>query len=374
MSPSRFQAFPLLALLLAAATGVAAKGAPDPKATALIQQLELEASPIASRDLPGWKAPRRIVVAAGDDAQLEALRAMLPGVEILAAAEGEALDAQLATAQVAVGLCNEQTLAAGKQLHWIQALQVGVERCVAVPGFAQRGIVLTNMQRTSGPPIAEHAIAMLLALTRGLPHYARQQQTGTWTREEAPGLPMREVGGRTLLVVGLGGIGTEVARRAHGLGMRVIATRNSSREGPDYVARVGLSDELLALAAEADVVVNAVPLTPATRNLFDRRFFDTLKPDAYFINVARGGSVVTADLVAALKSGRLAGAGLDVTEPEPLPADHELWKLPNVVVTPHIAAASDTQDPRYWILVQENLRRYAAGEPLLNVVDVARGY
>jgi phosphoglycerate dehydrogenase-like enzyme len=360
--------------LLLAPLSVGAKGAPEPEALALIQELQLEAAPTAARDLPGWQVPKRIVVATRDEARLASLRTMLPGIEILAAAEGVELDRQLATAEVAVGLCNEQTLAAGQRLHWIQALHVGVERCLAVPGFAQRGIVLTNMQRTSGPPIAEHAIALLLALTRGLPHYGRHQQHANWTQEDATALPMREVRGRTLLVVGLGGIGTEVARRAHGLGMRVIATRNSSREGPAFVAKVGLSDELLALAAEADVVVNAVPLTAATTRLFDARFFAALKPGAYFINVARGGSVVTADLVAALKSGRLAGAGLDVTEPEPLPAGHELWRLPNVIITPHVAAASDTQEPRYWILLRENLRRYVAGEPLLNVVDVARGY
>lgn len=363
----------LVGLLLASST-IWAKGSPDPKATALIRELELKASPTASRDLPGWKVPTRIVVATDDPTQIKALQATLPDIEVLAAAQGDELKAQLADAEVAVGLCDADTLASGRKLHWIQAMWVGVERCLAVPGFAESGIVLTNMQRTSSPPIAEHAIALMLALTRGLPNSVRNQQTGNWNPDAPPSLPMREVGGRTLLVVGLGGIGTEVARRAHGLGMRVIATRNSSREGPDYVVKVGLSDELLALAAEADVVVNAVPLTPATTNIFDKKFFDTLKPGAYFINVARGGSVVTADLVAALKSGKLAGAGLDVTEPEPLPADHELWKLPNVIITPHVAAQSDAQGERNWIVAQENLRRYAAGEPLLNVVDVARGY
>jgi phosphoglycerate dehydrogenase-like enzyme len=186
--------------------------------------------------------------------------------------------------------------------------------------------------------------------------------------------PMREVGGRTLLVVGLGGIGTEVARRAHGLGMRAIATRNSSREGPAFVEKVGLPADLHAYAAEADVVVNAVPLTPATTGIFDRRFFAAMKPGGYFINVARGRSVVTDDLVAALREGRLAGAGLDVTEPEPLPAGHALWSMRNVVITPHVAAQSDREGERSMALVRENLRRYVAGERLYNVVDLARGY
>jgi phosphoglycerate dehydrogenase-like enzyme len=185
---------------------------------------------------------------------------------------------------------------------------------------------------------------------------------------------MRELTGRTVLVVGLGGIGTEVARRAHGIGMRVIATRNSSREGPDFVAKVGLSDELLALAAEADVVVNATPLTPATTGIFNHAFFSAMKPGGYFINIARGRSVITDDLVSALRSKQLAGAGLDVTEPEPLPKDSPLWQMNNVIITPHVASTSGVQRDRYVILVTENLRRYVAGEPLLNVVDIERGY
>lgn len=343
----------------------------DPRATALIAQLGLEVSPTASRDLPGWRKPSRIVIARANPAQLAALQAAAPGVELLAAAQGDALASQLADAQATIGLCDAATLAAAKSLHWIQALSVGVERCVTVPGLAERGIVLTNMQRTSGVPIAEHAIAMTMALARGLPRFIRQQQAGEWREDSSD---MREIGGRTMLVVGLGGIGTEVARRAHGLGMRVTAIRNSSREGPEFVAKVGLSSELLAFAADADVVVNATPLTPETTGIFDQRFFAAMKKGGYFISVGRGQSTITDDLVAALRSGQLGGAGLDVTDPEPLPAGHALWALPNVIISPHVSASSDVQGERYWILVTENLRRYVAGEPLLNVVDIKRGY
>ncbi len=354
--------------------GSATASEPDPRASALIAELGLSASAQAARDQAGWQVPKRIVVAHANARHLAELQALAPGVELLAAAEGAALAEQLRDAQVVIGLCDAATLAAAKSLHWIQVLWVGVERCVAVPGLAERGIVLSNMQRTSAAPIAEHAIALMMALSRGLPQFARAQQRGRWHDQQADTANLREVGGRTLLVVGLGGIGTEVARRAHGLGMRVIATRNSSREGPAFVARVGLSDDLLAFAAEADVVINATPLTTETTGLFDRRFFAALKPGAYFINVGRGRSVVGADLLAALQSGRLAGAGLDVTDPEPLPADHPLWQQANLIITPHVAASSDVQGERYWIVVAENLRRYLAGEPLLNVVDIGRGY
>lgn len=364
-----------LALALAwFCAGPASASEPDPRASALIAELGLSASTQAARDLAGWQVPKRIVVAHADARRLAGLQASAPGVELLAAAEGQKLNEQLREAQAVIGLCDAATLAAAESLHWIQVLWVGVERCVALPGLAERGIVLTNMQRTSAAPIAEHAIAMMMALARGLPRFAEAQQQGNWRGEETNRVPLRELGGRTLLVVGLGGIGTEVARRAHGLGMRVIATRNSSRTGPSFVARVGLSEELLAFAAEADVVVNATPLTADTTGLFDQRFFAALKPGAYFINVGRGRSVVSADLLAALQNGRLAGAGLDVTDPEPLPSDHPLWQQANVIITPHVAASSDLQGERYWIVVAENLRRYVAGEPLLNVVDIRRGY
>ncbi len=375
INPHRMRAGALIAIgvLLLSAQAFALSAA-DPKATALIEELGLQQSAVASRDLPGWNAPGRIVVAYASPEQVRQLQALVPQAEVLAAAQGEALAEQLASAQVVIGPCNPATLEAAKSLHWMQALSVGVERCVGVPGLAERNIVLTNMQRTSGPPIAEHSIAMMLALARGLPQYARHQNEARWKEEAADQDDMREIGGRTLLVVGLGGIGTEVARRAHALGMRVIATRNSSREGPRFVAKVGLSNELLALAAEADVVVNATPLTPETTGIFNAAFFAAMKKGGYFINVGRGKSVVTDDLVAALKSGQVGGAGLDVTEPEPLPDGHPLWSLRNVIITPHVAASSDVQNERYWILVAENLRRYAAGEPLLNVVDIKRGY
>jgi phosphoglycerate dehydrogenase-like enzyme len=181
------------------------------------------------------------------------------------------------------------------------------------------------------------------------------------------------ISGKTMLVVGLGGIGSEVARRAAAMGMRVIGTRNSSREGPEYVDYVGLSHELFKLAGQADVIVNALPLTPATTGLFDKGFFAATKRGAYFVNVGRGQTVVTDDLLEALESGQITGAGLDVTEPEPLPENHPLWQFSNVIITPHVAGRGSTFE-RQMVLLKENLRRYAAGDALLNVVDPERGY
>jgi phosphoglycerate dehydrogenase-like enzyme len=256
----------------------------------------------------------------------------------------------------------------------VQLPYAGAERCVAVPAIRERNILVTNAQRIYGPEIAEHVLAMVLSFTRGLYRYIPAQSEGAWNRGLVAEDRLWELEGKTLLIVGLGGIGTEVARLGAGMGMTVLATRNSSREGPEFVNYVGLADELPDLTPRADIVVNAAPLTPATTDLFDADFFAAMKPTAYFINVGRGGSVVTDDLVGALEGGQLAGAGLDVTDPEPLPQGHPLWNMPNVIITPHVAAGSDLRSERLWVVLRENLRRYVAGEPMLSVVDTARGY
>jgi phosphoglycerate dehydrogenase-like enzyme len=156
--------------------------------------------------------------------------------------------------------------------------------------------------------------------------------------------------------------------------MRVTATRATPQPSPPFVKYVGRPEELPTLIADADVVVNTAPLTPATRGLFDAKMFARMKPTAYFINVARGAEVVTGDLVAALDSRRIAGAGLDVTDPEPLPKDHPLWRAPNLVLTPHVAAESDLGIELQLRVLKENLRRYVAGERMLSVVDLQREY
>jgi phosphoglycerate dehydrogenase-like enzyme len=275
---------------------------------------------------------------------------------------------------VLLGYCTHDTLKHGENLRYILNYSAGVDRCMSSPLIRERDLLVTNMQRIYGPSIAEHAIGMMYMLTRKLHVFHDRQREQLWDRKAVGRSEMWEVQGRTLLVVGLGGIGTEIARRAAALGMRVIATRNTSREGPDFVDYVGLSPELDELARRADVVVNATPLTPATTGLFDRAFFANMKRGAHFINVGRGRSVVTADLIEALNSGHLGGAALDVQDPEPLPPGHPLWSARNVIITPHISAGSDAQMERYWLLVRENLRRYTSGERMLNVVDLRRGY
>ena len=349
------------------------QGCEDCDASDLISRFELREAPNPVRERPGWSPPRRIVVR-GDSALVDWLRPAAPGVDLVAAPDRGAAVRSVPGADAVIGFCSARIVAAGTDLKWIQLPSAGAENCVGIPEVRERGILITNAQRIYGPEISEHVMAMLFSFSRGLYRYIPEQREGRWNRGAVPREQLWELDGRTMLVVGLGGIGTEVAQRAHALGMRVVATRRSRRTGPEFVDYVGLADELYDLAGQADVVVNAAPLTPETTGLFDARFFAEMKPTAYFINVARGKSVVTADLVEALESGGIAGAGLDVTDPEPLPAEHRLWRLPNVIITPHVAGQSDRARGRLWLLARENLRRYVAGERMLSVVDVERGY
>ncbi len=350
---------------------------------ALIERLHLEEAQQPVRETPGWQRPEKIVVmipASRADMREELLKSLekvSDGIEIVTVS-GRGSDAEEVTileeAQVILGRCSPQLIRTAKKLHWLQHFGSGVDRCLLSPAAQEADFILTNAQHTAGPPIAEHVIAMLMMLTRNLHYFHHMQQQQTWQRPPDTPAPMIEIGGKTMLVVGLGGIGAEVARRAAALDMKVIATRRSSREGPDFVDYVGLSDELPALAAQADVIVNALPLTRETTGIFGEEFFATIKPGAYFISIGRGKSTDTAELIAALKDGRLAGAGLDVTDPEPLTGGHELWTLPNVIITPHIAYMTDRGFERNRLVITENLRRYINGERMLNVVDIQRGY
>lgn len=382
-SPRLRKARCLLAFVVLLAGQQLAVAEPDAETKSLVERLGLEEAPEPVSGSPLWKRPEKIfiTITASDPEQQEKLLAsaqeVAGDIELvpLMLRFGQRPDPQLiANAEVLLGYCTPEIVEAAPKLRWLQHYGTGVDHCVMSPSVKQRDFILTNMKRTAGPPIAEHVIAMMMALARNLPAFHAAQREGRWERAGFANAPMIEVGGKTMLVVGLGGIGTEIARRAAGLGMRVIATRRSSREGYDFVEYVGLSDELHDLAGQADVVVNALPLTDETTGIFNQAFFAVVKPGAYFISIGRGKSTITDDLIAALEDGRLAGAGLDVTDPEPLPADHPLWKQPNVIITPHLAWVTDRGFERGWLVIRENLRRYINGERLLNVVDIERGY
>ena len=344
----------------------------DESVDKLIEDAGLREGATATRDFEGWRPAEKIVVRAFADLATS-LQAEFADVRFVAVTSPADAVLEVIGADALIGFCDGEIIDAADRLVWVQIFSAGAERCVAVDAVAKGEVLLTNMQKMSSPIIGEHAIAMMLSLTRGLTQQAKSMSSGDWNRSVGDELGMMSVDGKTLLVVGLGGIGNAAAKRAAALGMRVVATRNSSRSGPDYVDYVGLSDELFELAAQADVIINALPLTPQTEGLFDSTFFDTAKSGVIFVNVARGRSVVTDDLVDALKDGRVAAAGLDVTDPEPLPSEHPLWQMPNVIITPHIAWYGSNFE-RERAIATENIRRYIQGDALLNVVDPTRGY
>ncbi len=374
-------------LALAAAGAVAA--APQPTASpdsvetpaAVIARLRLQESPTPVRDRRDWRPPRKIVLLAFDRhtaAERDRLASAVPGAAFVVATDRASAIEEAANADVLIGfnpeICDPAIIDHARELRWILSLAAGVEHCVAIPSVRARHLLVTNMRGVDSAAIAEHAIALALALAHGLDVFAEDTARHRWAPADAARVHLEVLYGKTLLVVGLGGIGTEVARRAHELGMRVIATRERGHEGPDFVSYVGEPEELETLARQADVIVNTAPLTPRTQGMFDARFFAVVKPTALFINVARGASVVTSALTRALEEHRLGGAGLDVVEPEPLPPDDPLWRAPRVLVSPHISGRSDLPGVERWIVAREDLRRYAAGDKMLSVVSLERGY
>lgn len=334
----------------------------------------LDGARVAYAMPPGERVELTFITSDLGAERLAELREAAPNVRfVVVGSRAEAMDHAARAHGADARFVTAEFIEAAPNLVWVLSPSAGVDRYVTIgPLVETERIVLTNMRAVHGPTIADHSMAMLLALTRHIPRHLENQREGRWGGSDARrGVALQ---GRTMFVVGLGGIGSEIAVRARGFGMRIIASRRSDRPKPDYVDEVGTPDRLLEMLPEADVVAIALPLTDETAGLFDRRAFGAMKPGSYLINIARGGIVDTEALMEALDDGRLAGAGLDVTDPEPLPADHPLWGYDNVIITPHVAGVAELTSDRWWALYRENVRRFGAGEPLLNTVDKRAGY
>jgi phosphoglycerate dehydrogenase-like enzyme len=316
--------------------------------------------------------PLKVIIPPTSPKEIAELKAAAPAIELVECRNEQEAIAQASEADAVYGLITPQVIRAGKSLRWVQQPSAGVEHLLEIPELIDRDIILTNMQRVYGPEIADQAIAYLLAFTRSLAHFIRAQPSQDW-RSRGPDVVLDELLGKTLLVIGLGGIGSEIARRAAAFGMRVLATDPKVLERPPFVEGLHKPDAFAALLPRADVVASAVPLTKATRKMISAKEFAVMKPGVILINVSRGRVVDTDALVAALDSKQVAAAGLDVTDPEPLPKGHPLWSR-NVIITPHSAGQSPGGDRRRQQVLCENLRRFAAGEMLLNIVDKAVGY
>ena len=299
------------------------------------------------------------------------------GTDTLVCAPQEALPDQPVTqedvdwAQVILGNVPATMLHGSPALEWLQTNSAGVEAYIQ-PGVLAGDTLLTNATGAYGLAIAEHMLGMLLELFKKLELYRDAQKSGAWQSQGA----VKAVYGSTVLVLGMGDIGGEFAARCKALGAKVIGVRRSPRPCPEYADEVHLLEDLDSLLPQADVVAITLPGTDATRGLMSRERLAKMKEGAVLLNVGRGFIVDTEALCDALERGHLSGAGVDVTDPEPLPPTHRLWNIPTAVVTPHISGFYHLRETHERIvgIFLENLRHFQAGEPLRNLVDFATGY
>ena len=282
----------------------------------------------------------------------------------------DAVAAALAEADAAFGTLTPPLLAAAPRLRWLQAPAANPPEGYFSPELVEHPVAVTNFAGIYDDHIGTHVMACLLALARRLDVYAAQQARHEW-RPSGGDDDVLHLPGATALVVGVGGIGSEVARLCAAFGMQVLGVDARRTQPPPGVAELHGPDALDALLARADVVVNAVPHTPATVGLFDAARFARLRRGALYVTIGRGATTSLDALVAALADGRLGGAALDVFETEPLPPEHPLWDAPRTIITPHVAGYGPHLDERRYALLADNARRLTAGEPLRNLVDKA---
>jgi D-3-phosphoglycerate dehydrogenase len=302
---------------------------------------------------------------------LKAIAAAAPGAEIVAVGQDGLAEAIL-TADVFCGHAKvpvpwREVVDRGR-LNWIQSSAAGIDHCL-VPPVVESNIVVTSASGLFADSVAEQTLALLLGLLRGLPVFFRAAQRGEFIRR-----PTRDLHGACIGIVGFGGNGRRIAEVLAAFRTRILATDVFTDDRPPHVEQLLPPERLGELLPQVDVLIITVPLTEQTRGMIDAAALARMKRGALLVNVARGPVVVEADLVEALRSGQLSGAGLDVTEVEPLPEGSPLWLLENVIITPHVGAQSGRRNDNVTELFCENLRRFARGEALCNVVDKGLGF
>ena len=305
-----------------------------------------------------------------------AIRQRWPQMRISHVEDYALLGGEIRDADIFVGfMLTPEQLAAAKKLQWIHVTAAGVSQLMR-PDVRERGIAITNSRGVHAIPMAEHAIGMMIALAHKFPHAVRAQLQHKWAQVEMwDSMPRpSELYERTLLLVGFGAVGREIAKYAKPFGMRVWAVTHSGRADSQLAEKVFAPGDLDRALSAADYAVIAAPETPETRAMIGEKQFAAMKPSAFLINMSRGSLVDEEALVKALKTRRIAGAALDVTEREPLPPESPLWDLENVFITPHNSSATEQLWERQKELLMGNLERCFAGEDLMNLVDVKRGY
>jgi phosphoglycerate dehydrogenase-like enzyme len=314
--------------------------------------------------------PNLIVPSLTADQRAGILEAAGPGADLLEAKDATRQRAEIVDTDVLLGRVPNEIFVQNRRLRYYHSIGAGVDAILS-PELVKSDIILASEKGEVGIHLAEHAFALLLALTRGVHTAARTPDYGL---REAIRREQRELYELTMGIVGFGGTGREVGRRAVGFRMRVLAVDIEDVPSEPGVEAIWKPDRLNDLLGASDVVVIALPLTKATHHLFTRDLFRRMRPSAILINVTRGAIVYGEDLLAALGEGLLWGAGLDVTDPEPLPPGHPLWTHPRVIVTPHTAGGSPRRAGRVVATFCENLRRMRTGQPLLALIDKEKGY
>jgi phosphoglycerate dehydrogenase-like enzyme len=333
---------------------------------------ELEIGEQAERPFNSSREIRILSLQKFEAKHIERIRAVSSNISFNAANAPSA--DELSNAEVIIGDPDSKMLQQAKNLKWVQVMHAGVENMPRE--MITHPLVLTNMQKVLAPVIAETAIALLLSLTRGLTQFAFPNfQQKKWVYNPPPDIVLEDLYKKTIGIVGMGGIGSETARRLHyGFNMQVLGTDPKPMHKPEYVEDLRDPSWFMEMVPKVDVLMSAAPLTKETKEMFNAKVFAAMKPTSYFINVSRGGLVDQKALVDALKSKRIRAAGLDVATPEPLPADDPLWTCPNVAITAHNSSNAAVRTDRVMGLLVENIRRYSLGLPLMNVVDKEKGY
>lgn len=297
------------------------------------------------------------------------IQSQVPSVQLVNAASEEQALEEITFADAFYGYLTFEMFEKAKQLRWIQAPVAGLENFM-FPALAKSAVVLTNMAGIYSDVISDHALTYLLMFARGFHVYRYRQMDHLWRK----GVPVRHLAESTLGVVGLGGIGAEVARKGKALGLEVLGVEARDIGSPEGVDALYKPHDLDQVLRKSDFLVLCIPHTPETSGLIGRRELSLMPKGAFIINIGRGVLLALNALVEALLKGQLAGAGLDVFETEPLPADHPLWEMPNVIITPHSAAASSHIRTRHIQVLTDNLKRFSLGHGLQNEVDKQRWF
>lgn len=305
-----------------------------------------------------------------DRDKVEQLRHRFSQIEFVVPSNDAEYAEVMPRTHVVVGRLPQELLPQARNLRWIQNQGAGVDRLLT-PEIVDSDIVVTNAQGQHAPQISEHLLTMMLCFARDFRKVLQAQRDHVW---RPPDFSPFCLEGQTLGVVGMGGIGGALAEKAHHLGMRVIGLRRNPKEKPAFLTKLVGSHGLQELLQESDHVAVCCPLTRETTGLIGVDELRAMKPSAYIYNIGRGKIIQAEPLLQALKEGWIAGAGLDVTDPEPLPPDSELWDLPNVMVTQHTSGSVPQNDNRFYDLLGQNLERFLNDEQLLNVVDKRAGY